>query len=175
MRRTGHIGVAIALALLVAAGVVVAGVALGRRPARGPRAAPPQPIAFSHQAHSGELGLSCLFCHGNAARAADANIPSARDCYVCHWAVGEGKPEIVKLEKLVKEATPIHWRKVVRLPDHVQFDHEPHVRRGIECQVCHGQVDKMEATFEALDLSMGFCVECHWQHQASNDCLICHR
>jgi len=158
------------LVLAFAAVVLAAGLAwflLSSRPT-------PQPIAFSHRLHAGQYQLDCLFCHGNAARGAAASIPAVRDCYVCHWSVGEGRPEIVKLERLVEEGLPIRWRKIVRLPEHVQFSHEPHVRRGIECAVCHGQVEEMEMTHQIRELKMGVCVECHWENRASSDCLVCH-
>jgi hypothetical protein len=171
MRRAFAIGFAIAfVAVALAAGLIIR-----RLEARATPPAPPQPIAFSHREHAGEFGMACLFCHGNAARSAEANIPGARDCYVCHWSIGEGRPDIVKLDRLVEEGEPIRWRKVVELPEHVQFSHEPHVRRGIECATCHGRVEEMDATYQPQELTMGFCVDCHWTHQASNDCLVCHQ
>lgn len=139
-----------------------------------PGASPAQPIAFSHRLHAGDNRIACLFCHGNAARAAAPNLPAARDCYVCHWAIGEGKPEIAKLERYVEDGKPIHWRKVVRLPEHVQFNHAAHVRRGIDCAACHGRVEAMDQTVEVRRLTMGFCIDCHWQNRATDDCVACH-
>jgi nitrate reductase gamma subunit len=45
---------------------------------------PVQPIAFSHRLHAGELQVSCLYCHGDAARGRHAGIAAASVCMNCH-------------------------------------------------------------------------------------------
>jgi len=45
---------------------------------------PAQPISYSHRLHAGELGISCLHCHGGAERSRTAGIPSAGVCMNCH-------------------------------------------------------------------------------------------
>lgn len=60
-----------------------------------------------------------------------------------------------------KPLTPVSWIKVHNLPDFVYFDHRRHVNVGVECQRCHGPVETMERVTQVLDLSMGFCVNCH--------------
>ena len=47
--------------------------------------------------------------------------------------------------------TPIEWVQIHRLPEHVQFQHVAHVRRGIECQTCHGQVQEMDKVYLTPD------------------------
>lgn len=133
------------------------------------------PIAFSHAEHAGEIGLHCLFCHGDAARGAKANIPSARDCFVCHWAVGDGKPEVAKIAAAIDSGRAVRWPLVVRLPEHVQFDHAAHVRRGVDCAACHGDVARMDRLVEARPLGMDFCIACHRREDATRDCVACHR
>ncbi len=132
-------------------------------------------VLFSHAVHAGKLGIKCLFCHGHAARGAVANFPAARDCFVCHWAVGEGNPEVAKIEEAVASGRPLRWRAVARLPEHVQFEHAPHVRRGIECAACHGAVAGMEHMRQPERLGMDFCVDCHRREGAAIDCVACHR
>lgn len=57
---------------------------------------------------------------------------------------------------------PIEWIKIHNLPDHVYFNHAQHVSVGkIECQECHGPVEKMEVVAQHSPLSMGWCVNCH--------------
>ena len=57
---------------------------------------------------------------------------------------------------------PIEWIKIHNLPDHVYFNHAQHVSIGeIECQECHGPVEKMEVVEQHSPLSMGWCVNCH--------------
>lgn len=48
---------------------------------------PPQPIAFSHRLHAGELQVDCLYCHGDAQRSRHAGIPAANICMNCHRLV----------------------------------------------------------------------------------------
>ncbi len=59
-------------------------------------------------------------------------------------------------------AGPIEWIKIHNLPDHVYFNHAQHVTVGkIECQQCHGAVEKMEVVAQSTPLSMGWCINCH--------------
>ncbi len=60
-----------------------------------------------------------------------------------------------------KQPRPIAWVKVHNLPDFTYFDHRPHVNGGVSCQTCHGPVETMERVRQVLDLSMGWCVNCH--------------
>ena len=57
---------------------------------------------------------------------------------------------------------PIEWARIHGLPDHVYFNHAQHVSIGkVECQTCHGAVEKMEVVKQYSPLSMGWCVNCH--------------
>jgi hypothetical protein len=59
---------------------------------------------------------------------------------------------------------PIEWVRVHNLPDHAYFNHAQHVTVGkVECQTCHGEVEKMEVLAQASPLSMGWCINCHRQ------------
>jgi hypothetical protein len=147
----------------------------GKGSVADPAPARTQQIAFSHAQHAGKAGLQCLFCHGNAARGAEANIPSARDCFVCHWAVGEGNADVAKVVAAVDSGWAIRWPAVVRLPEHVQFDHAAHVRRGVDCAACHGDVAHMDDLVAPRPLGMDFCVACHRREDATRDCVACHR
>ena len=131
-------------------------------------------IPFSHVLHAGRHKIDCLFCHGQAAHGADANLPAARDCYVCHWTIAADKPAILELERRLKTETPILWPASVRLPEHVQFPHEPHLRRGVACAACHGNMGRRENAQPSRPLTMGFCVDCHRTQEATHDCMACH-
>lgn len=136
----------------------------------------PAGIPFSHAQHAGTHRLDCLLCHGQAATEAEANIPAARDCYVCHWSIAAEKPSILALEKHVQDGTPIAWPAAVRLPAHVQFPHAPHARQGVDCAACHGDVVTMEGEVRLeKPLTMDFCVDCHRAQGATDDCMACHR
>ena len=132
-------------------------------------------IPFSHVLHAGKHQIDCRFCHGQAARGAEANLPSARDCYVCHWTIAAEKGAILELERRVHAKTPILWPAAVRLPGHVQFQHEPHVRAGVDCASCHGDLRSRDDAQPRRALTMGFCVECHRTEGATDDCMACHQ
>ena len=55
----------------------------------------------------------------------------------------------------------IEWVKVHRLPDFVYFNHSIHVNKGVGCSTCHGQVNQMPLMFQAKELTMQWCLDCH--------------
>lgn len=133
-----------------------------------------QPIDFSHAHHVTEVGLDCQFCHAYARRGPVAGIPSVQRCAGCHETVLSEQPEIVKVLEYWNNKEPIPWVRVHDLPDYVRFSHKPHIRAGVNCADCHGNVGAMEAAVQVESLSMGWCVDCHNEREASRDCLVCH-
>lgn len=139
--------------------------------------APLQPIAFSHQLHAGELHIDCAYCHFNADRGKHAGVPPMSTCMGCHGAdkgaVAAKSPEIGKLLAIVEKGSytdengvirtggVVHWNRVHKLPDHVYFSHEWHVKAGVACQTCHGPVEEMAVVRQHSTLSMGWCLDCH--------------
>ncbi len=84
----------------------------------------------------------------------------------------EGTREVENQWKGIKESLtnetkpqiqgPIEWVKIHNLPDHVYFNHAQHVAIGkVECQTCHGPVEKMKLVGQYAPLSMGWCINCH--------------
>jgi hypothetical protein len=54
------------------------------------------------------------------------------------------------------------WIKIHNLPDHVYFNHAQHTRVGnVACQSCHGNIQEMDKVYQASELSMGWCINCH--------------
>lgn len=140
---------------------------------------PKQPIAYSHELHAGKNKIECQYCHFTAADGKHANIPSVSTCMNCHKAVQEGpkygKTEIAKIYKAVgwdpeaktfsKQPQPVEWVRIHNLPDHVYFNHAQHVTAGkVECQTCHGPIETMEEVYQYAPLSMGWCINCHRNH-----------
>ena len=165
----------------VAIGCVLAFAAsgCGQSPAEN---SPIQPIAFSHKVHAGENSLDCQFCHAYARRAPVAGVPSLQRCDGCHRAMIAAKteavatkPEVQKLMDFVEKKEPIPWVRVYILPDHVYFSHRVHVKAQVRCQTCHGQVETMDRVSQVAPLTMGWCVNCHREQNASRDCLVCHK
>jgi len=139
-------------------------------------AAPPvQPIAYSHKLHISK-GLACLDCHSTADTQAAASIPSVTKCMLCHAKIAKDKPEIQKVAAFAEKKREIPWVRVYGFePDAlVKFRHSPHVKKGIECATCHGNMAEATTAEALVKHNMGTCVSCHRQNKASDDCATCH-
>ena len=178
---------------------------------------PDQPVAFPHTVHAGAiedggLGLDCTFCHRNAPKGAAATIPSVQQCMFCHTKItGTTEQAIAEIGKFrgldeagnppedpIEPLQPIDWVRVHRLPDHVQFVHDAHIRYMMThpeiivnakdlaispdgtvtaaqtCSTCHGAVETMTKVKQIRALKMGDCVDCHRENSAPTDCATCH-
>lgn len=174
--------------------------------------APQQPIDYSHRLHAGELQINCRFCHSSADKSRHAGIPSSSVCMKCHSIVTSSHDEMQKAKKAGSKSLPISdelrklydslaldkelkpktgatpqsipWVRVHNLPDYVYFSHQAHVKAGVSCQKCHGQVETMQRMQQVSTLSMGWCVNCHREANdqgingkpahASTNCSTCH-
>lgn len=159
---------------------------------------PEQPIAFNHEIHAGtvdagNLGIQCLYCHGPAERGQSATVPPVSTCLGCHNFVKTGRAEgsaeeIAKIHEYAAKGESIPWIRIHHLPDYVQFKHMRHVNAGVQCQECHGDVQDMKRVYlvpqmqitkrslftPSQKLEMGWCMECHLQRGAPDDCAACH-
>lgn len=133
-----------------------------------------QPIAFSHARHVVRAGIDCQFCHAYARRGPVAGVPSVERCAGCHRTILNERPEIERVLGYWERQEPIPWVRVHDLPDYVRFSHKAHVRAGVDCSTCHGDVASMSIARQAESLSMGWCVDCHAEREASRDCVVCH-
>jgi hypothetical protein len=148
--------------------------------------APQQPIHFSHRLHAGTMQIACLYCHSGANRSRIAGVPSVETCMNCHRVTKTDSPAIRQLTEAYKSGKPILWQRIHHLPDHVFFDHRPHVNAGIACQTCHGEVQNMEVVSQHMSMRMSNCLGCHRDPQAAlpkdspirkgaENCSVCHR
>jgi c(7)-type cytochrome triheme protein len=183
--RLAHVGAAFAFAVAL---VLLPGIAavIGAGCSR-PAPAQQQPIYFRHDIHAGVNQIPCQYCHANASRSTAATVPPVAVCAGCHKVGGvegttpEFKAEIKKVMQYADQKKQIPWVRIHDLPDFVYFSHKRHVRAGIDCSRCHGDVAKMKNVHAVNVLSMGFCVSCHRAHAAdkvypaSIDCLTCHK
>lgn len=147
---------------------------------------PVQPIPFSHALHAGQYKIDCMYCHTGTDKSRMAGVPSVELCMGCHAQFGGDLEGVQTLKKLWDEQQPIPWVRIHRVPDHVKFRHNRHVQAGVACQRCHGPVETMDKVYLTPDtiwwpwllpskkLEMGWCIDCHRQNQASQDCLTCH-
>lgn len=164
-------------------------VAVGQPPA----AVIQQPINYPHDRHVAILGMDCNYCHSGARKGIHAGIPPTQVCMGCHKLVStEGRPELDKLAAFWADGKgdPIPWVKVHDLPDFVHFSHKRHVTAGLDCQECHGQVQDMVVNQRVATLQMGWCLDCHANHESIDrnygvnaelrraelkDCYTCHK
>jgi len=155
---------------------------------------PEQPIYYSHKVHAGINQINCLYCHGSAWESKHAAIPSINICMNCHKSITtyekgpklfdeegneiNGTAEIQKLFQYAgyepgkpwdpAKAKPVEWVKIHNLPDHVYFNHAQHVNAGnVACQTCHGNIQEMDVVYQASELSMGWCINCHRQSKVN--------
>jgi hypothetical protein len=153
--------------------------------APGPR----QPIPFSHAHHAGQYAIPCQYCHSGTDRSPEAGVPSVELCMGCHSQFSSDYDELEGIRILKQhweEKQTIQWERIHRLPEHVQFKHNRHVAAGLDCQRCHGPVQEMHKLslvpdtvwwpygLPAKKLEMGWCITCHREQGASQDCLTCH-
>jgi hypothetical protein len=141
---------------------------------------PEQPIAFYHSVHAGQNQIPCMYCHYTADRSESAGIPSVKLCVGCHVpGSASAEPRTAQLafpsaqrnkfwnaeaSKLVeywRKGEPVPWVRIHDLPEHVKFPHFMHVNAGLQCQTCHGPVEKMEKVYQFSSLQMGWCIDCH--------------
>jgi len=120
-----------------------------------------QPVPFSHQHHVTGLGLDCRYCHTSVENSAFAGMPSTHTCMTCHSHVWSQAPVLAPVRESFMTRTPLRWNRVNDLPDFVSFDHSIHVRKGVGCSSCHGNVGQMPLTWKTETLYMKWCLDCH--------------
>jgi hypothetical protein len=134
-----------------------------------------QPVAFSHQLHL-EKELVCTDCHEGVERGPVAGLPSVNTCMICHSQIATDRPIIQSLTAMQEKGLDLTWPRVYGYARgaHVRFEHAPHIRSGVECSTCHGDMKQQTVARRVVEMDMAFCVNCHKTKQASNDCLTCH-
>jgi hypothetical protein len=139
------------------------------------QSAPVQPIAFNHQLHL-KNGMECASCHVGVTEGPDAGIPSVSFCMACHQEVATNNPEIKKLTAYAAKEQDIPWEPVYWFypSEHVRFWHAPHIRAGVDCKECHGDMTQQTVAVRSKKLNMNFCISCHRAKGASADCTTCH-
>jgi hypothetical protein len=139
---------------------------------------PVQPIQFMHDVHVDVESIPCAYCHFSANVSEEAGIPPVATCMGCHrFVAGTSEifqTEIQKLMGFAADSQPVPWNRVYSMPSFVQFTHKPHIRAGVTCAECHGDVATMVQVSRATPMTMGWCVTCHRDRAASDDCSVCH-
>jgi hypothetical protein len=139
------------------------------------RPAARQPIDFPHKTHLAKQAM-CTDCHETVERGPVAGIPSVKTCMICHSQIATDRPLIKEVTSYSEKGVEIPWQRVYGFTQaaHIRFNHAPHIRANVDCKTCHGDLAAMTVAERAVDHTMGFCVNCHRQKSAPNDCLTCH-
>ncbi|MCI5065561.1 cytochrome c family protein [bacterium] len=153
---------------------------------------PEQPIPFSHVTHVKENQMECQYCHWSVEKSSYAAIPEVETCMGCHRYISgrteEQQEWITKLRTYWDNSgepygengeksglgAPIPWQKVHAMPNYIKFNHKRHVKAGVSCHACHGQIPEMEVVERVSSMKMGWCIDCHRQQGSSIDCATCH-
>jgi hypothetical protein len=149
---------------------------------------PAQPIAYSHRVHIQKAGLQCTNCHAFGDEGlTNPGMPPVSYCMECHVNVLPNSPEVQKLKEYYDNNEPVPWVKVNRLRNvfgdkqaMIYFPHKRHLKAGITCQECHGQIEAMDEVYQTAPMRMGWCISCHMQEDTSpnkilTDCWTCHK
>ena len=118
-----------------------------------------QPVPYSHKLHAGDLKLKCATCHPNPDPGEAMTLPAPAVCGGCH----KGKYD-----------REIKWAPVYTIPSFVYFSHRTHIQAGNTCEDCHGPVATRTQLTREKDLTMGSCMNCHREKNASTECTFCH-
>ena len=120
-----------------------------------------QPIQFSHERHVAGNGIDCRYCHTSVERSAFAGIPPTKTCMNCHSQIFSTSPFLEPVRASLRSGRSIVWTRVHDLPDFVYFNHSIHIKKGVGCTTCHGQVDRMPLMWQEQSLQMSWCLDCH--------------
>lgn len=120
-----------------------------------------QPVPFSHKRHVSGLGIDCRYCHTTVEESAFAGIPPTHTCMTCHSQIWVDSPMLAPVRDSYQTNRSLAWTRVNDIADFAYFDHSIHVKKGIGCVTCHGQVDEMPLMWRAHSLYMEWCLECH--------------
>jgi Cytochrome c7 and related cytochrome c len=142
----------------------------------GRRPIPVQPIEFPHDVHVKRKIACTRYCHAAVTTGPVAGLPSVRTCMLCHNSIARDRPRIQQITEMRKKGIDLEWQRVFGYPaeSHVKFNHAPHIRAKVDCATCHGNIAEQTVAQRNVEMTMGFCVNCHNERKASIDCLACH-
>ncbi|HEV3276498.1 MAG TPA: cytochrome c3 family protein [Terriglobia bacterium] len=120
-----------------------------------------QPVPFSHKHHTMDDGIDCRYCHTSVENSGFAGIPSTETCMTCHSQIWTNSVMLEPVRASYATGHSLEWARVNALPDFVYFNHSIHVKKGIGCTTCHGQLGEMPITWKENTLYMRWCIDCH--------------
>ena len=120
-----------------------------------------QPVPFSHKHHTMDDGIDCRYCHTSVEKSSFAGIPPTETCMTCHSQIWTNASMLEPVRASYATGQSLEWTRVNALPDFVYFNHSIHVKKGIGCTTCHGQLGEMPITWKENTLYMRWCIDCH--------------
>jgi hypothetical protein len=142
--------------------LVLAGIGLSRSPYNTKvGVAKEQPVPFSHEHHAVELGIDCRYCHTAVEKSASAGIPPTHTCMSCHSQIWTNSPLLEPVRASYVQQEPLKWNRLHSVPDFVYFNHSIHINRGINCNNCHGPIQKEMIAYKGKPFWMAWCLNCH--------------
>ena len=115
---------------------------------------PRQPVAYSHKLHAGDLGIDCRYCHNSIELSAHANVPPTQTCMNCHTLILPESERLLPVRESWGKKQPLDWVRVHMVGEYCYFDHSAHLRAGIGCPSCHGNVAEMIVVMQVQPLSI---------------------
>jgi hypothetical protein len=114
-------------------------------------------------------------CHASKAPGDAIALPAASTCMVCHQTIAKDKPDIQKLAAFARDNRPIPWVRVYSVPGWVYWSHDAHLKAGLQCADCHGDVAQMNVMHQVKNVTtMDGCTSCHKLHHVDTGCQSCH-
>ncbi len=121
----------------------------------------PQPVPFSHEHHVAAIGIDCRYCHTSVENSNYAGIPPTKTCMNCHSQIWTSAAILEPVRESFRSGKSLVWTRVNDLPDFVYFNHSIHINKGVGCNTCHGEVDRMPLMYNNASLRMEWCLDCH--------------
>ena len=135
---------------------------------------PKQPLEFNHKVHVTDQKQTCSSCHAETGSGELVDLPGVPKCMTCHASIAPRTSAEKKLAAFAKQNRDVDWVRVYQIPTFVRFSHRQHAQAGTKCDVCHGPVESRVSLRREKQLSMGECMTCHRETNASIDCGSCH-
>ncbi len=155
---------------------------------------PDQPIKFSHQAHAGELKISCLYCHFGAEKSRHAGIPAMSICMNCHKFV-RATSDAINIEEIAakkegRDIKAVYSSEILKIYSALGYDKNMKpmdiVPEPVIWTKIHNLPDHVFFSHKAHNIAGVECNSCHGEIETMEKvrqvsdlsmgwCLKCHR
>ncbi len=142
----------------------------------------PPTVSALHFDHARHGKLACEVCHKEiqaSTKATDRNLPSEALCSTCHKDQTRQSPSDLGDARCLfchadwDEAHKQVPSSVKQGESGIQFSHSVHLRKMLDCSVCHQNMDKDPPERDHLP-SEELCLSCHREWKTQSRCTRCH-